>query len=327
VLVGHAARCGQRFQQGASAPPETMLRSQPGHHAAIICGRDRLLAALSRCKNKLTTRVVRRSCTLCPWASPARELEGVARPRVCGAARAQGVLIPRVCGRAQAELEAALARARAAEAPPAPPALGPRARRGENKENAGGGSRPASPAPGARKPRAAGGGALPGRGEAGDAKARARSRARCPCRAACFCKTRGGRGMLQSAGAHCRAAHLRQRCRGTVAFLFCLLPWHCRAAPASHGRGSMDVSVDHAPLVAGFGDPPGRAQGGLDAARAEASALRCQLEGFRARERELTSQARPPPGARGPWRCAAPWPRAGRRATAQGRMLCLHQRD
>ena len=32
---------------------------------------------------------------------------------------------------------------------------------------------------------------------------------------------------------------------------------------------------------------------GLDAARAEASALRCQLEGFQARERELTAQARP----------------------------------
>lgn len=45
--------------------------------------------------------------------------------------------------------------------------------------------------------------------------------------------------------------------------------------------------------LAGFGDPRGRAQGGLDAARVEASALRCQLEAFRARERELTSQARP----------------------------------
>ena len=32
----------------------------------------------------------------------------------------------------------------------------------------------------------------------------------------------------------------------------------------------------------------------MEAARAEASALRCQLEGYQARERELTAQARPP---------------------------------
>jgi hypothetical protein len=127
-----------------------------------------------------------------------RSWKAFSTPRACGSAETEleGVPTPRVCGPAQAELEAALARARAAEAPPAPPALGPRARRGENKENAGGGSRPASPAPAARKPRA-GGGAPPGRGEAGDAKARARVARLLPCRAACSCETQGGRGMLQ----------------------------------------------------------------------------------------------------------------------------------
>jgi hypothetical protein len=79
-----------RGQQGSSAPPVTLLRSQPGHRAALARGRDRLLAALPRCMDDLATRVLSGSRTPRPRATLARaELEGNAKPRVCRSAQAE----------------------------------------------------------------------------------------------------------------------------------------------------------------------------------------------------------------------------------------------